>query len=154
MIYDLGNQHTVAVAVEAVARADGVAVGGEHEVAAGEGGDEDEERGAREVEVREDRVHGAEAVAGRDGEAGLAATRANLPRLVRGRFERAHRSCADGDDAAPTLAREVDLMGRLRADLEALGLDAVLAQVFDAHGRKRPVADVEREADRLDAARA
>src|SRR3954463_8241674 len=97
--YLLDDKHAVAVAIEAVARADGVAVCVEHEFASREGAHQDEERRARQVKVGEHCVHGAEAIAGRDGESCLAAARAYATAFARGGFERAHGRRADGDYA-------------------------------------------------------
>ena len=66
------EQHRVAVAVEAVAAGDGVVVGGEDALLAGEGGDEHDQRRARQVEVGEHDVDGAEGVAGADEDRGAA----------------------------------------------------------------------------------
>src|SRR5205809_2410275 len=100
--YDEGS---VAVGVETVVGGQGVAIGGEDEVAAGEGGDEDEEGGAGEVEVREDGVDDAEAVAGPDEDPRPALHRAHHA-VVSGRaLERADRRRPHGDDPTALCAR-------------------------------------------------
>src|SRR5206468_9820785 len=54
------DQHGVVVRVEAEAVAGRPVVGGQDPVAPGEGADQDDERGARQMKIREQRVHGAE----------------------------------------------------------------------------------------------
>jgi hypothetical protein len=63
-----GHEHAVAVAVEAVAGAHGLAVGGQHAGAAAEAAHEHQQRAAREVEVGDEVVDDAEAVVRGDDE--------------------------------------------------------------------------------------
>src|SRR5687767_10371801 len=56
----LQNQHRVAVAVEAIPGGDGVTVGAEHALAAGKGGHQHQERGLRQVKVRNQSLHDPE----------------------------------------------------------------------------------------------
>src|SRR4051794_37579710 len=81
----LKDQHRVAVAVEPIAPADGLGVGLADQVHAGQGGDEDEEAAAGEVEVGEQGVEAPEGVAGAEVEGGLpreGRERAAAPRRV------------------------------------------------------------------------
>ena len=99
-------EHGVAVAVEAVAGGDGVGVGREHPLAAGEGRDQQEQRRARQVEVREERVDRAELVARHDGQIGPAGPGGDGAVRARGRLQRAdgrrpHRDHAAGLRGAP-----------------------------------------------------
>src|SRR5229473_6845372 len=66
------EQASVTVAEEAISGRDGVRVGRLHALQAGEGGDQHEERRARQVEIGQQQIDGAEAIAGRDEERGLA----------------------------------------------------------------------------------
>ena len=56
----LTNQHAIAVAVEAVVRFDGVAIGAENIFAAGERGDHGKKAGLWEMEICEELADGAE----------------------------------------------------------------------------------------------
>src|SRR5712672_625646 len=66
----LYDQHRVAVAEETVALAHRLPVGGEDSIETRERGHQHEERRAGQVEVGEEPVHGAKAVARRDEEIG------------------------------------------------------------------------------------
>src|SRR5688500_3497500 len=68
------DQHRVAVAEEAISLGDGVGVGAADVVDAGEGAHQHEQRGARQVEVRDQAVDRAEAVARQDEETGVRGT--------------------------------------------------------------------------------
>src|SRR5881628_157286 len=76
------DQHGVAVRVEAVAGCDGVVVRAQQGLAAGEGGGQEQQRRARQVKVRQQRVDHAEPVARTDGEVGNAVEGPHAPRLV------------------------------------------------------------------------
>src|SRR5262245_47760296 len=82
--------HGVAVTVEAVSGINRVPICGEDPLAAGKGTDEEEKGGAREVEVREERIDRAEAEARHDDELGAVGAWADLPRRVRGALQGAH----------------------------------------------------------------
>ncbi len=69
------------------------------------------------------------------------------PALVGGGFEQAQRGRAHADDAPGG----VDALGRLRRDLAALGMDAMLLDPLGAHGQERARADVQRHGDARDA---
>ena len=71
----VGDEHAVAVGVEAVAFADGFVVGGKDEFAAGEGTDEHEEGGAGEVEIGDERPGLLEFLGRMDEDAGAAGAR-------------------------------------------------------------------------------
>ena len=73
---------------------DGVAVGGEDEIASGKGADEDEEAGQREMEICEHGVDALEFEAGVDEEICLAGVAGFVER-----FDGADGGGADGDDA-------------------------------------------------------
>src|SRR5678815_508230 len=71
LLIALRDKHRVAVGVEAIALGDGVAVRAEQRLAPAEGGREQQQRRAREVEVRDEGVDQPEAVAGVDEELSL-----------------------------------------------------------------------------------
>src|SRR5207248_396616 len=102
------NQRGVAVGIESIAGGDGVAVGGEHGVATRERGDQQQQRRARQVEIRQQRVDDAEPMTRPDGDVSDAVERPHAPRLVGGALERAHRRRAHGDHAPALAARAID----------------------------------------------
>ena len=69
-----------------------------------------------------------------------------------GRFERAQRRGADGDDAASRAARPVDRGDRRLGHREALAVHVVLRQIFNLDRLERTCADVQRHIGRFDAA--
>src|SRR5581483_5848679 len=96
-----------AEAVEAVARGDRRLVRVPDRLPTRERRDQREERRPREMEVREERVHDAETMAGVDEEPRLAG--AGGEPAVRGRgLERPDRRRPDGDDASTPRARGDD----------------------------------------------
>ena len=68
---DSEDEHRVAVAVKAIARGDGLAIRGEDSIAAGECGDEHQQRGSRQMEVGNQTGYKAELMAGMNEEARL-----------------------------------------------------------------------------------
>ena len=142
----------VAVGIEAVAARDGVAVGALHARGAGEGRDEDEKARARQVEVREQKVRRAEAVARLDEERRLRIVGMDAPRSVGGGFEQAERGGADGDDAAALGTRRVDRGGGGWRDVAALGVEAGLREILRAEGKEGAGADMQRDRGGEDAA--
>src|SRR5262245_45768706 len=75
------DKHRVAVTVEAIARGDGLAIGVEDSLAAGERGDEHQQRGSRQMEVRNQTGHDAELMARMNEEARLATCGRDRPAL-------------------------------------------------------------------------
>src|SRR5579862_67353 len=107
------NQHGVAVAIETIAPGNGLAVGGEHVLAAAEGCDEHDERRFGQVEVREQAAQYLEAETGVDEKASLTAAWTDPPAALLGcPLERAGGGGADGDHAPPVVERAVDRVGR------------------------------------------
>ena len=80
----LQDQHRVAVAVEAVSGLEGGTIGREDALAPGEGADQREQARSRQVEVREESVHGTEAAAGTDEEPLLPSLNPFHPRHITG----------------------------------------------------------------------
>src|SRR6476661_5899565 len=74
----LENQHSVPIAVEPVAFGDGGPVGVEDEFTPREGAHQDEERGLRQMEVREQAAQHPELEAGVDEQLRLASRRDDL----------------------------------------------------------------------------
>ncbi len=99
------DQHRVAVGEEAVALAHRLPVGPQDRLAAGEGGNQHQQRGARGVEVGQQLAHHPEAVAGPDVQRGLPLPGAHLPfrpgGLQGAHRGRAHRQHAAGPRPAP-----------------------------------------------------
>src|SRR5207248_10986629 len=97
------DQRRIAVAEEAVPVPDRLPVRGEDPVGPRESAHQHEERRSRQVEIREETVHGAEPVAGSDEEVGGAGAFAQAAALRR-RFQGPERGRADRDDAPTPLA--------------------------------------------------
>src|SRR5205823_5727218 len=119
---------------EPVAFLDGVAVRAENAVLAGEGADQHQQRGARQVEVGEQPVDDPEAESRIDEQPGLAAQFAGL----RGGFERAQRSRAYGEHAAAA-----ECVHGLPRDGIALGMHAVVLDPLAAYRLKRADPDMQ-----------
>jgi hypothetical protein len=135
----IGDEHAVAVGVEAVAFADGFLVGGEDEFAAGEGADEHEERGTGEVEIGEERAGLLEFVGGVDEDAGAAGTR--LDGAGRLGLEDACDGGADGDAAFGG----IEGGGGVGGNRVALLVHFVVLDVFGFHGEEGSSSDMKRE---------
>jgi hypothetical protein len=137
---DLCQEHAVAVGEEAVAFADGVAVGGEDGFAAGffvgEGADQHEEGGLGQVEVGEQAADDAEVVAGGDEDAGLAGVgfeglaRCDLSAVLK----RAGSGGSGGYDAATFGECGVDGLGGGGGQGVVLGVEVDVGEVFGADG--------------------
>ena len=117
----------------------GVGIGGAHPPGAGEGADQHEQGGARQVEVRHQAVHGAETEAGADEDGGFAGEGLHAVLRHRG-FQQAERGGADGDHAGGG----ADFGGGLFGDLAALGVHVVLVRVA-AHGQEGACAHMQRD---------
>ena len=133
------DEHAVAVAVEAVAFGDGGGVGGLHEVGAGHGGDEHEERGFREVEVSEEGVGAAERPWRVDEDGGIAAVRRDGAVGGGAVFEDAGDGGADGDAAGGGF----DGGGGFRGDFVAFAVHDVVGDDVSFDWLERACADVE-----------
>src|SRR6266545_2350047 len=90
------DEHGVAVRIEPIARRDGVTIGVEQELPAAKGGDEQEERRAREMEVRDQPVDDLEPIARIDVDVGGATARPHPAACVRRPLERPGRRGPDG----------------------------------------------------------
>src|SRR5437868_3777155 len=112
------EQHRIAVAEEAIALGDRVAVRREHAIGAGERAHQHEQRRFREVEVGDEVVDDAKLVARIDEQ-----IRRALAGRPAARLERAQRGGAERDDR-PARAHE---LGGALGDRVALAMHAVLA---------------------------
>ena len=122
------QQHRVAVAEEAVARVDRVAVQRHHVRVAGEGGDEHQQRAARQVEVGDQAVDDAELEARRDEDVGLAAHRLAACRRAPPTRARARSSCRRRRRGRRAPRAALDRRDRRAPHLEPLAVHAVLAR--------------------------
>src|SRR2546425_1143 len=150
----LQQETRVAVGVEAIARANRVRVRLQDQLPARERRDEHEERGARQVEVRQERVHDAEAVARRDIDAGVTLERPHAPVRLGRALERARRRGPYREDAPLLDARPVHRVGDRPRNRHALGQEPVVLDRRRLDGTKGPRTDVQRELVELDAPRA
>lgn len=143
------DQHAVAVGEESVALPDGVGVGAEDRFPAGKGADEHEKGGLGEVEVGEEPLDQAEAVAGREKDASGAGVRLErLTGLVRGKDAVLKGACgsgADGDDTAAVGDGGVDGFGGAGRKGVDLGVETDIGEVVHADGLKGAEADVQGE---------
>src|SRR3974390_3408102 len=127
---------------------------GERWFAAGEGGDQHDERGLGQVEVGEQGADDAEVESGIDedvGRAGLGGDAA-VGRLTGGVFEGADSGCADSDDAAAGVAGELDFLPRYGRNRIPLAVDFVLLDDLDADGLEGAESDVQGDFGGVDAA--
>lgn len=157
----LANPHAVAIAVEAIAGFDGMAVGAKKEFAASESGDEDEEAGARKMKIGEQLIDDAEAVAGGDVEgrfraageedfgAGLAVTQGEYRGGV---FEGANDGGADGEDGTVFAASAMDREGGFLGNLVGFAMDLVVFDAVGVDGLERAETDFQSELGDFDAA--
>src|SRR3546814_8407051 len=104
----------------------------------------------RSVEVGQQRVDRADAVAGEDEDPGLAGERLQLAVHQRA-LERAHHRGADRDDATTGGARASHLFDQFGADVEPFAVHAVPCDVVHAHGLERAGAHVKRDVAELQA---
>src|SRR4051795_965065 len=136
------DEHGIAEGVEAVPLLDGEPVEAAGLVDSRERHHEGEQRGARQVEVRQQRVDAPELEAGRDEQLGAAGERPT----AREGLEHAHRRGTDGEDAFHRL----DPLPRLRLALVALAVDPVLLEPLFRDRPERVEADVERDVRRIE----
>src|SRR5437773_2301449 len=150
----LQQQTRVAVGVEAIARAHRVRVRLQDQLATRERRDQDEERRARQVEVRQERVHDTEAKARRDVDARVALERPHATVRLGRALERARRRGPHGEDPPSLDARPVHRVGDRRRNRHALRRQPVALDRRRPHGAEGPGTDVQRELVDLEPARA
>src|SRR5207253_2148663 len=150
----LQQQTRVAVGVEAIARTNRVRVRLQDQLPARERRDEHEERGARQVKVRQERVHDPEAVARRDVDVGVTLERPHPPVRLGRTLERARRRGPYREDAPALDARAVHRVGDRLGNRHALGREPVVLDRRRLDGTKGPRTDVQRDLAELDAPRA
>src|SRR5690606_24622188 len=124
-------EHGVAVTEEAVALAHGVAVSGEHAFPSRERADQHEQRGFREMEVREHRIHRAELEPGADEEIRLPLHRLEGSRQRCG-LETADAGGAHRHDAPAAGARRLDRVAEARRHLEPLAVHSMILEALAA----------------------
>ena len=118
--------------------------------AAGERGNQHEQRALRQVEVGQQRIDAADAVAGQDEDRGFPGEGLQFA-VAHGRFERAHDGGADGDDAAAARPGLADLFDQRGADVQPLAVHAVFGQFIHPHRLEGAGAHVQRDVAERDA---
>lgn len=103
------------------------------------------------MEIRDEAVDRAEAKARRDDEVGLALALTNAAVGPNVRLEGAHRRRPDRDDPATRVASARHRGRSSGGNLERLGRDAVIADVFDLHGPKGSGPNVQQNLGDIDA---
>ena len=147
------NQAGVAVGEKPVVLGNGVRIGGFDAIETGEGCDEHHKRRARQVEIGQQQVDGAEAIAGQDEQARLAREFLHLPRLDRGAFEEAQTRRADRDDAAAPSARRIDPLRHRGSHNAPFGVHPMLARVIRLDRQKGAGSDMQGHGQPIDPAR-
>src|SRR5215510_14834585 len=102
------------------------------------------------MEVRDEAIDDAKAIARRDEEIGLAAPGGDVA-VARGRLERSQARGPDRDHARPTLMRALDGGCGRRRELVSLAVHAVVGEALRTHGLKGAGPDVQGEEGELDA---
>jgi hypothetical protein len=139
------NQHAIAVAIKTVLGADGVFIGVKGALFAGEGGDEGEERGFREVEVGEELVDDAEGGAGKEEEGGVGGAvderegQGFLSRVFKG----ANDGGADGEDGTTCSFSVMNGGSGRGGDIVAFSVELMGVDIFSADGLEGAEADFE-----------
>ena len=105
------------------------------------------------MEIGQQRVDGAEAIAGGDEDRRLAFEGAKRAVLAGGAFEQPRRGRADGDDAAAARARRVERRGGRRVEPAPFRVHGVAGGVVDLHRQERAGADMQRQAKNPSAGR-
>src|SRR3989304_10015506 len=127
-----GHKHGIAVAIEPIPLSDCMFVCIEHPLPSGEGADQHEQRGFRQVKIRDQGIDHPEPIAGIDEYARLALPRAQCAFLA-GRFQTTHSGRADSDHPAPLRSRLIHRLGCLRADLEPLRVHDMVLDRLGSH---------------------
>src|SRR5579884_3273852 len=133
------QQHGVAEAEEAVTFAYGLLIGFLDQGLSGEGADEQQQGGARQVEIGNHGIHHLEMEARRNEEPRIAMIRLELAARVHAlhsshALQRAHRGCTDGDDATASLARLVNQFSRWRIQIDLFAVHLMLAHILYLDG--------------------
>ena len=105
--------------------------------------DQHEQRRARQMEIGDERVDRAEAVAGRDEDRGLALEGPDGAALVGRAFDQARRSRADRDDPPAARARGVERRRGRGVDASPFGVHLVIARVVRLDRQEGAGADVQ-----------
>lgn len=144
------DEHRVAIAVEAVAGANGLGVGRAYLRGAGEGRNQEEQGRLRKVEVGHQGVYRDKRVAGADDEVGLAGAGPQFS-VPEGALEGSHGGGADGDHAVPVPSGERVCCGSVLGNEERFGRHAMIRDVLRVDAREGARADVEHDFVNVDA---
>ena len=113
-------------------------------LAARERRDQHDERGLRQVEIRDKRIHHLEAVAGIDVDIRPARARLHVPILLCPALKRAAGGGADADHTPAIFPCLVDERRRLRRDDAVFAVHTMLLDVVFLDGTERAEADMQR----------
>src|SRR6185437_14397518 len=102
------EQHRIAVAHESVAMLDRVHVRASNRVMAAERAGEHQQRGSRQMEIRQQAIDDPEAITGRNEQRRFRRAGMNVACVIGGRLERPQARRADRNDASAARARGVD----------------------------------------------
>ena len=103
------------------------------------------------MEVGDQCIHAAPAIAGVDEDIGLATVRRQLAiAALAGGFQATHAGGADGDDLVAGGMGAIDLFADRFIDFQPLAVHVMFANVVDAHRLKGAGADMKRDEGRLD----
>src|SRR2546423_2490996 len=120
------DQHRIAVGKEAIAFANRGPIRIEDSLASAERANEREQRGARQMEIREQEIYRSKAKTRLDEESSFAGRCAGL--------ERANDRRSDGNDRASFGARLRDPSHARLGNLERLGVHRMIVEVFGGDG--------------------
>src|SRR5579863_957803 len=133
----LQNQHGIPKAEEAVAFAYGLLVGLFDQGFACEGAHQQQQRGARQVEVGYHGIDHLETIAGRDKQASRAVTGFDFAIMETGSaLQHAHRRRAYRDHAPACPARLIDQRGGRRVQVNLFAVHLMLAEILNLDGAK------------------
>ena len=121
-----------------------MAIGGEDIPGSGEGTDQHQQRGFRQVKVGEQSADHSELKSGIDEDAGFAAARVNASRGTGGIFERSDCGGSNSYDASLLADRLINFVGCVSRNVVRLAVQLVGFDFFGAHRLKRAKSDVQR----------
>src|SRR6185437_5947043 len=102
------EQHRIAVAHESVAMLDRVHVRASNRVMAAERAGQHQQRGSRQMEIRQQAIDDPKAITGRNEQRSFRRAGMNVARVIGGRLDRPQARRADRNDASAARARGVD----------------------------------------------
>ena len=151
----LFDEHAIAVRIKPVAAFYRVAISIHDARMTAECRHQHQKRGLRQVEVGEQRPDHTKLETRINKQVGLARLRLEASSLMlpSRKFERAHRGCADGDNAAAVLDGSIELPSRVLGDAIALPVQAVVFDAFLVNRLESAESDVQGDLCDLDAPR-